>query len=174
MTLMNIFKKKKVDDAINLNDQTIQAIIDKEQNRNFFRIDLTNLLEGDMKIVAVNGQKVDLRHMAVLIDNIGPGGLSFICNIMCPVKKSIVLKFKTELLGKVINICGSPVWIKEMQGDLYKYGIEFTIDENIRTDLISILNQLQIKMRKRRGFTEGRFILDNNPIAYFRRVLDND
>ena len=174
MTLMNIFKKKKDGDLINLNDQIIQATIDEEQNRNFFRIDLTDLLEGDMKIEAVNGQKVNLRHIAVLIDNIGPGGLSFICNIKCPVEKSIVLKFKTELLGKVINICGSPVWIKEMQGELYKYGIEFTIDENIRTDLIRLLNELQIKMRKRKGFTEGRFILDNSPVTYFKRLLNDN
>ena len=174
MALMNIFKKRKKEEFININKQVMQAVIDEEQNRDFFRIDLTNLLEGDMKFVAVNGEKVDLKYIAVLIDNIGAGGLSFICNIKCPVKKSIVLKFKTELLGKVINICGSPVWIKEMQGDLYKYGIQFNINENTRTDLISLLNQLQIKMRKRSGVTEGRFILDNNPSEYFNQLLSND
>ena len=173
LTLKNIFRKKKVGDLNSINDQVINAIIEKEQNRNYFRIDLTNLLEGDMKIVAVNGEKVNLKHMAVLIDNIGPGGLSFICNIKCPVQKSIVLNFKTELLGKVINICGSPVWIKEMKGDLYKYGIEFSVDENTRTDLISVLNQLEIKMRNRNGFTEGRFILDDSPNIYFKRLLND-
>jgi diguanylate cyclase (GGDEF)-like protein len=154
---------KKKHTPIQFNDP---AIIQRKESRRFFRIKFTNLLEGDMTILEIDDKKVNLGDTKVLINNIGPGGVCFTSNIRLPVKMSIILQFKTELLGEEINAYGCPVWIQEVQGDLYEYGIKFTFDENERTVLIKVLNQFQVKKKNNFGFTDSRFISDS-PIQYF-------
>ena len=51
--------------------------------------------------------------------------------------------------------------------NLYKHGVEFTIDENERTSLTGILNHVQIKMRNNILFTDGRFV-SKSARAYFK------
>ena len=104
----------------------------------------------------------------ILVKNIGPGGLCFISNIKMPVKRHFIIQFTTELMGEEIKVCGHLVWSGEMEGNLYEYGVEFIVDENERDNLIRLLNQVQIKMKKDLLFAEGSF----NPIH--RRTSIND
>ena len=158
---------KKTHKPIRFNDS---RIIQREESRKFFRIKFTDLLEGDMTILGIDDRKVKLGYTKVLINNMGPGGVCFISNIRLPVKMSIILQFKTELLGEEISVYGCPVWAEEVQGNLYEYGIKFTFEENERSALIRVLNQFQVKNKNNFGFTDGRFISDS-PIRYFDRVF---
>ena len=137
---------------------------DKDR-RKFFRVNFYNLLEGDLTILEIGGEKVDVGNTKVLIKNIGPGGLCFISNIRFPIEKTIILKFTTNLVEEKIVVYGNPVWSEELDVDkvdisdkMYEYGIEFRIDENDREDLVRILNEVQIKMRNNILFAEGSFI----------------
>lgn len=157
-----------------LSGKKLKLINDKDsvlkEMRKFFRVEFTNLLEGDMTILAIDGNNVNLGYTKILIEDIGPGGLAFISNIRFPIKESMILQFKTELIGEEIKVCGHPVWTEELQEDLYEYGIEFVFDENERTVLTRVLNQFQIKMRNNVGFSEGRFI-SHSPLSYFSETL---
>jgi hypothetical protein len=123
-----------------------------------------------MTVLEIDGKKVYLGSAKVLINDMGPGGLYFTTNIRFPIRRSIILQFKTELLGEEINVYGCPVWTKDIQGDLYEYGIEFTFDENKRTGLTRLLNHFQVKMRNSFVFEDGRFSSES-PIRYFNRVF---
>jgi len=68
------------------------------------------------------------------------------------------LQFTSELIDKEIKVHGYIVWMHEIGNNLYKHGVEFTIDENERTNLTRILNQVQIKMRNNIMFDDGRFV----------------
>ena len=140
----------------------------KEERRKFFRIDFPYFLEGDITILEINGKKIKVGNTSVLIKNMGPGGLCFISDISFPIKKDIILQFKTELMDKEIKVYGCPVWSEEVDYSLYKYGVEFTFSENDRTELIKILNNFQVKLRNIPGFKEGRFIAHSYS-SYFRR-----
>lgn len=109
----------------------------------------------------------------------GPGGLCFISNIKFPAEKDIVLQFTTELMGKELKVYGNPVWAREIDSELYEYGIqlneygvEFTMDENDRQDLIRELNMAQIKMKKNELFVDGRFI-SGSYVQYFASLIKN-
>ncbi|MGI6686203.1 MAG: hypothetical protein ACOX47_12170 [Bacillota bacterium] len=101
--------------------------------------------------------------------DIGIGGLSFISNIRLPIERYFILQFTTQLIEENIKVYGYPIWIEEMENNLYKYGIELTIDENERMDLTKILNQVQIKMRNNILFAEGNFI-SISANAYFKSL----
>lgn len=134
------------------------SIRPSEERRRFFRIKFAQLLEADLTILEIKGKKINVGNTKVLIKNIGPGGLCFISNIRFPIEKGIILQFTTELIEKEIKVYGCPVWTEEIDNKLYEYGVEFTIDENERGDLIGDLNQVQIKIRKNILFAEGSFI----------------
>jgi len=149
------------------------------ERRKFFRVKFTQLLEGDLTILEIRGRKINVGNTKILIKNMGPGGLCFISNIKFPVVKDIILQFTTELMGNEIKVHGHPVWTKEMDNELYEYGIqlheygvEFTIDENERMELIRELNMAQIKMRKNELFVDGRFISGTH-VQYFVDLIKN-
>lgn len=130
----------------------------REERRKFFRIKFSQLLEGELTILEIKGRRINVGNTKVLIKNIGPGGLCFISNIKFPIEKDIILQFTTELMEKGIRVYGHPVWTEEIDNKCHEYGVEFTIDENERVDLIGILNQIQIKVKKNILFAEGSFI----------------
>lgn len=128
------------------------------ERRKFFRVKFIQFLEANLTILEFNGRRINVGNTKVLVKNIGPGGLCFITNIKFPVERDIILQFSTELLDQEIKIYGCPVWTRDIDDDIYEYGIEFTIDENERTELIRILNQVQFKIRKNEIFAEGSFV----------------
>jgi len=130
----------------------------KEERRRFFRINLPLPLESVLEVLEIKGRKVNVGNTKVLIKNIGPGGLCFVSDIKFPVQNSIILQFTFQLLDEEIKVRGNIVWAGKTEDNLNQYGIEFTIDENERADLIKILNQVQIKVRKNILFSEGSFV----------------
>ena len=139
-----------------------------KERRKFFRVQFHLPLQADMTIVEVKGRLVNVGKTKVLVSNIGPGGLCFISDIRLPVERDLILSFTTELLQNEIALSGYTVWSRELEDNLYEYGVEFTIDEGSRTELTGILNQIQIKMKKALVFSEGDFTT-KNAYTYFKQ-----
>lgn len=134
------------------------ALIPREDRRKFFRIKFYQLLEAKSTILELKGKKINVGNTKVLIKNIGPGGLCFISNIKFPVEREVVLQFTTELMEKEVKVYGSPVWVEEVDKNLYEYGVEYTLGENDRDELIKALNQVSVKMKNNIMFADGSFI----------------
>ncbi|MBM7685445.1 diguanylate cyclase (GGDEF)-like protein/PAS domain S-box-containing protein [Defluviitalea raffinosedens] len=132
-------------------------LISREERRKYFRIQFYQLLEASITIKEIQGKKVNVGDTKVLVKNIGPGGLCFLSNIKMPIKKHFIIQCSTQLIGEEIQVCGHLVWAEELEPNIYEYGVEFIIDENERGNLIKILNQVQIKMKKDLLFAEGNF-----------------
>jgi diguanylate cyclase (GGDEF)-like protein/PAS domain S-box-containing protein len=139
------------------------------KRRKFFRVKFYNYLEAWLTILEINSKKVNVGNTKVLIKNIGPGGLCFISNIDLPVRRDIILRVTTELIGEELNVQGCSVWKKIQDDNLYEYGVEFSLDENERTNLIRILNNVQIKMKNNPLFADGSFVA-SSPSIYFKTI----
>lgn len=145
------------------------AAMPHEDRRKFFRVKFPQFLEADMTILRVKGKKISVGNTKVLIKNMGPGGLCFISNMKFPMDREFIIQFTTQLLESDLKVYGCPVWAKEIEGDLYEYGVEFTFDENKRTELTGVLNQAQIKIRNNVLFAEGSFVQGSHKV-YFEKV----
>jgi len=141
------------------------SVIQPDDRRKFFRINFHQMLEADMTVINFKGKNVNVGNTKVLVKNIGPGGLFFISNIKLPIDKDITLLFVTNLLNIEIKVYGHPIRIDDYN-NLFEYGVEFTVDENERADLIKILNQVQIKMRNDILFSEGNFSSDSAELYF--------
>jgi len=139
------------------------------EKRKYFRVKLPLLLEADISIINFNGRNIQTGSTPVLIENLGGGGLCFISNLLLPTQQNIILQFITSLAGTEIIVFGSPVWVNKIENDLYKYGICFKLDEHDRTNLIGVLNQFQVRLKRNKGVLDGNFILEP-AVSYFSNI----
>jgi len=148
------------------NNTAITPIVER---REFFRLAFYQLLKADLTILKIKEKKMNVGNTKILIKNIGPGGLCFISNIKFPIEREFTLQFVTTLLGKRIHAYGSLVWLEELEDNLYKYGVKFSIDENEREQLMKSLYEIQIKIKKNILYEDGNFTPDL-PFVFFKKM----
>ncbi|MGI6629469.1 MAG: PilZ domain-containing protein, partial [Bacillota bacterium] len=141
--------------------------------RKLFRVKFPQLLETDLTVLEIKGKRVNVGNTKVLVRDMGPGGLCYISNIKLPPEKDLILQFVGHLLGTEIKVRGYTVWAEEIDHNLHKYGVQFTIDDDEKAELFRILNQVQIKMRKNILFAEGSFV-SVVPAAYFKIIKEDE
>jgi len=133
-------------------------VVPKTNRRNYFRIPLEIPLVADMTIESIGNKKLNIGSSEVLIQNIGPGGLSFRSTLRLPVNQEITLRFTTEILSHVIQFNGHIVRHKELDNQDNQYGVEFISDEVKREMLVKLLNQVQIQLRHKSILPNSRFL----------------
>lgn len=143
----------------------IESVPIKEK-RKYFRIDLQYPLEAFMTVAELNGKKVQLGNTKVVVENIGPGGLRFVSNIKLPTRSDIVLKFQTTIIDEEMTLYGTIVFDEE-QGNLYRYGVKFIVDEKQRDYLIKNFNQFQLQLKKD-PLLIGHSFVTENVATYFK------
>lgn len=143
----------------------------KTERRKYFRVTFPYPLVADMTLTKIHGRNVKLGKSEVLVENIGLGGLRFLSNLRLPVHQDIILEFETEILGNTITLYGSVAWMKELKHQIYQYGLEFSIDENERTNLAKLLNKLSILLRKNPLVPDCRFVKGNR-YTFFKQKTD--
>lgn len=119
----------------------------KEQRR-YFRVKLDAPLCADMKIIKKEGKNVQTAGTKVCVLDIGPGGLKFMSELWLPVDSQIVLEFSLCILKQDISLCGSIVHEEETQEGIFEYGVQFIINEQRRTQIARLLNDVSIKLKK--------------------------
>ena len=134
--------------------------------RKYFRVEFSQYLEAYLTIKEIEGRPIDIGNTNVLVKNIGPGGLCFIANIRLPIDKDFLTHFRTQILGEDIKVNAKLIWEEELRDNLHKYGVEFIMDEDERTNLIRILNEVQIRMKSDILFEDVNFT-KLTPVAYF-------
>lgn len=166
--LHNVFEQKL---SVGFLKPTKDAETEKDYKklRKFFRIDFPYPLEADMTILMLNNKKVEMGSTKVLIEDMSAGGAKFLSKIKLPVRQDILLKMETELLGETLSFTGFSVWKEEVSDTLTNYGFQFIIDENQRAGLVTILNKLQIQLKKNAMVPECRFIQISSSHLYLER-----
>jgi diguanylate cyclase (GGDEF)-like protein/PAS domain S-box-containing protein len=139
-----------------------------KERRKYFRIDFQYPLEAFMTVSELNGKKVQLGNTKVLFENMGPGGLHFISNIKLPARSDIILKFQTKVINEDMTFYGKITYDTE-QENLYRYGVEFIIDEKQRDYLIKHFNQFQLQLKKD-PLLPGHPFVTENVLTYFKNL----
>lgn len=121
----------------------------EEQNRRqFFRLPLPHPLSSDVTIIRIKDNAVEAGKAQVLIEDISPGGLKFVSNVKLPATPEVILEFETQILNNTVQLPGYIVRKVPREGDLYEYGVTFTLDEGVYTELIPLLQLLSIRLRR--------------------------
>ena len=110
-----------------------------------------------MTILKYDGQDVHIGSTLVLIHDISGGGLCFYSTVSLPLKSNLFIQFSTSLLGRHINLYGTPVWGKEVQEGLFKYGVRFRISEQERFKLLKLIEEIRSRADRGDTILEGDF-----------------
>lgn len=129
-----------------------------DEKREYFRVNLTNPLEGNMTIVRFKEKELKVGKSKVLIDDIGPGGLRFLSNLKLIVHPDMIFSFDTVILGEMVQLNGKIVWSRDTFKDIKCYGVEFILSESERAKLTKLLNNFLLKYRKSIHISDCNFI----------------
>jgi len=116
--------------------------------RQYFRLPLPSPLFADMTITRLRGRPLGIGHTQVCVHNIGPGGLCFTTRVALSIEPNTTLRFSTDVFEPVA-VAGHVVWRNEEASGLWRYGVEFDVDEAQREKLTVLLNQLAVKLKRR-------------------------
>jgi diguanylate cyclase (GGDEF)-like protein len=123
-----------------------EVLREKEEHRDkrkYLRIKLPMILEADMSIVEIPGQKFKVGKIKVEIKNIGSEGLCFTAGVRLPVNRELTLQFAIPMRdGSNVSITGYPVWVQELEESCYEYGVEFEHKPTEKVDLTMALYTL--------------------------------
>jgi diguanylate cyclase (GGDEF)-like protein/PAS domain S-box-containing protein len=106
--------------------------------RKHYRIHFIHPLLAEMTIIKLKGRDITLGKTEVLIEDMGPGGISFTTNVKLAVRPDMVLSVETVILGQNLRLVGSIVWCEEKDTDLYQYGMEFLDEEGQRESIAKV------------------------------------
>ncbi|RHW37432.1 EAL domain-containing protein [Lysinibacillus yapensis] len=132
---------------------SLKPVLNREKahlkdRRAFYRIDLLFPLSSQMTLTSFQGKEVNLGKTEVIIDNIGPGGLRIISTMELPVRPDVNYQFETTIMNYSLTLNGFIVWKNEVKDRFFEYGIEFSISEKDRDQLLKILNKFTLHLKK--------------------------
>ena len=153
----------------NLIPNPVSQLIEFENRRKYFRVDLFFPLSSQMTIIKIKDKGITLGTTEVLLEDIGIGGLRFLSHLSLAVNKDIIFQFETEILGEIIQVQGFVVWKQEIDDDINQYGIEFTIDENERDSLARLLNRLALQIKNSPLVPKSRMV-DTDKLIYLKKI----
>lgn len=139
------------------------------ERRKYFRQAFREFLKTDLRILKIKDKKMNVGNSKALIKDLGPGGLCFVSNIQFPLERDFTLEFTTTLLGQELSAIGIPVWSQEVADSLFEYGVKFMMDESEAEELMRILYEVQVKMKKNILFADGSFT-DKTAYQYFEAL----
>ena len=102
----------------------------------------------------IEGEDGSSRKANILIEDMGPGGLSFLADLLLPSDQECVLQFTTRLNNEEVTVNGRLIGVREVDSGRYRYDIEFDIDENERMKLTGLLNIVQARIRRKAAVAE--------------------
>ena len=139
------------------------------ERRKYFRQAFREFLKTDLRILKIKDKKMNVGNSKALIKDLGPGGLCFVSNIQFPLERDFTLEFNTTLLGHELSAIGTPVWSREVADSLFEYGVKFMMAETEAEELMRILYEVQVKMKKNILFADGSFT-DKTAYQYFEAL----
>jgi c-di-GMP-binding flagellar brake protein YcgR len=119
-----------------------------ENRRKYFRHYFKTPLCSEMRILKVGEKLVNSKKTFVCIKNISAGGLLFETNLEIPVRTDVTFEFSMTICHNELILYGIVKRRHDLENRLYQYGVEFLLNNQKRISLLSIINEMSVKLRK--------------------------
>lgn len=152
---------------LNIVFQKVIVEINKKERR-FFNIQFEKPLCAVMKIVEVNGIKIENNKINICVFNIRPDGLTFKSKYDFPVSGDYVLEISAMFLGKEIKQKGKIIEknADETSGNIYE--VKLIENESQISENVHLLNSFQLLLKKNEVLENTNFC----PYADCGKCLD--
>lgn len=114
--------------------------------RKFVRMGLHEGVIAEMKVLRVNGCRVNSNKGKVVIADISPGGLKFTTMLRLEPSAAWRLWFQFMLEGETLKLIGTLRWGSEDENGWRYYGVEFDYDPVMQSHVIGVLNRRLLRL----------------------------
>lgn len=114
----------------------------QDDRRQYFRIHCPKPICSAMEIVKINHKEVKSGKKRVCIKDISEGGLCFLSTLKLPSVPGIEVEFQISVLEKILHVSGQLMWKKEVEKDIFEYGVKFIQSGTKGEELRKVLNEL--------------------------------
>jgi DNA-binding response OmpR family regulator len=151
----------KLEDVSNVNSVADEDVNEK---RRYFRVKTFVPICSDMRIMQIKDKVVDTPFTKICVLDLSAGGFRFLSELKLPISSEVVLEFQTNILDNKLLLIGHVVRLDIMEEHIFEYGVEFRIDENKKSQLIRLLNEMQIDIRNNKTIRGCSFCTKENQI----------
>jgi len=146
---------------------------DLREKRRYFRVKTFVPICSDMRIMQIKDKVVDTPFTKICVLDLSAGGFRFLSELKLPISSEVVLEFQTNILDNKLLLIGHVVRMDIMEEHIFEYGVEFRIDENKKSQLIRLLNEMQIDLRNNKAIRGCSFCTKENQLQCLRARLKN-
>ncbi|WP_027093837.1 PilZ domain-containing protein [Cohnella thermotolerans] len=114
--------------------------------RKFVRMGLHEGVIAEMKVLRVNGCRVNSNQGKVVIADISPGGLKFTTMLRLDLSAVWRVWFQFMLEGETLRLIGSVRWGREDENGWWNYGVELDSDPVMQSNVIGVLNRRLLRL----------------------------
>ncbi|MNG13660.1 hypothetical protein D3C84_973500 [compost metagenome] len=100
-----------------------------------------------MTIVRMNDQEICLDKTEVFVEELSAGGLCFSSHLGLAIQTNVIFEFEMQILGEILVVCGYITSKEELSDGNHQYDLEFVIDKEKRSQLLSLLKRLSQQMK---------------------------
>lgn len=144
-----------------------------KEKRRYFRVKTFVPICSDMRIMQIKDKVVDTPFTKICVLDLSAGGFRFLSELKLPISSEVVLEFQTNILDNKLLLIGHVVRMDIMEEYIFEYGVEFRIDENKKSQLIRLLNEMQIDLRNNKAIRGCSFCTKENQLQCLRARLRN-
>ena len=143
----------------------------KRNRRKHPRFKFPTPLEADIKLTSIANRKMEVGVSKVLVENISVGGLRFVSNLNLPIRRDVIYRFITNILGKPLEINGRIAWKREVNEEITEYGVQFIFENEEQDSLSTLLHSFDTLLKnKKDSYPPYRKANVLDRIEYFSKI----
>lgn len=101
-----------------------------------------------MTIVRFHGKDVNMGYSNVCVNDLGPGGLSFITRLELPIDSMVDFRFKIKIYDKIRILPGEVVRRRDLPKGVKEYGVRFKFSAYEESEHLAIFNKMQVSLAR--------------------------
>lgn len=117
------------------------------QKRKHLHVSLPFPICSYMTLVRMNDKEICLDKTEVFVEELCAGELRFSSHLGLAIQTNVIFEFEMQILGEVLIVCGHVTSKEELSDGNHQYDLEFVIDEEERSKLVSLLKRLAQQMK---------------------------
>jgi c-di-GMP-binding flagellar brake protein YcgR len=119
-----------------------------QNRRQYFRHYFSIPLCTEMRIIKIGTKNVETKKTLICIKNISAGGLLFETNLNIPVRADVTFEFAMTVCHRKLILPGIFKRRHNLEQQQYQYGVEFLLSEQEKSNLVSMFNEMSVKLHK--------------------------
>ncbi|SOC25723.1 diguanylate cyclase/phosphodiesterase with PAS/PAC sensor(s) [Ureibacillus xyleni] len=156
---VDTFKKLLSTGYLKAEKRRKQVVFD--ERRKYYRYQFPFPIAGEMTIIEMNGNKVNVGSTPILIENISLGGLKIVSSLKLPVISTMKFNFRFQILNEQFDTAGIIKWYEEDSLDIFYYGISMELNRITEDRLASVINKLSAFHKKNEKIPDTNFIYED-------------